>query len=817
MFKFISFREKLLDSYAIRLIVVWSMLFVTALNTNGLRAQTTGTLVGSVVSKSDGAAVLNPVIAVEDTEVRSVGGAAGRFRLEGITEDSVTLIVQAPGFLDLRVADVQVQIGNNPLLIIELVPTPNYLETVQVTATKSPLGIGEVAAPTDIIDRTTIEARGDQELVQAIAHVPGVVISTQAGSFQSVMLRGLPRDGNEFTSTLLMIDGVPQTDSRNSARVVNLPIHDAARIEVVRGPNSSLYGRTAVGGTVNVVTANPTPEHRFGFDFTAGGFDTVKGDAHASGPVQNWGGYYISTSSEKQSSFYTGPFDFGVDRTAIFAKLTYVPDRSSYGSVSVNRVLSAQSTPTNVPIINGKLLTELDSRFDRFRDVNVPGPNYRQNEGRITANYTRILSPWATVHGVFGYRALQYKFIDDGDVIGGPFDLDATTFTMYPFEMQTDEDITYSEARVEIEPALAGLQNTLTVGLSHEWNAGFSAGNLMYTDAATFGWPVNYLSPVHPQKSEWEFFRFGGNDYKLGSTGLFAQYRIEPTPRLIFDLGSRFDYFAIDNTLTFKVDRPVVEDSFDAFSPKASMTLRLLGIDGVGPTLNAYTTYSQAFMPPRRASQLRPGNELNPLSPEDIENYELGVKGSLFDNRLAFDATAFRMARDGIIHSVRNGPFFLPTNAGEHKYQGYELGVRVTPGKGLTAYANAALYKNRFGRFVIEKKGGETVLTGNRLPISPDRVVNAGLSFMTWNDVLVSADVKHVGDVMVDQGNTFRFNPYTLLDVAVSWRRGPLRMTLSAHNLLNEAYFWNGDTSNGESADPGMPRLVLLTTAFSFD
>ena len=797
--------------------VVCLMVCAVSFNAAVLRAQTTETLVGIVVSQSDGAAVLNPVIAVEGTDLRSVGGTAGRFRLEGITESSVTLIIQAPGFLDLRVADVQVQIGKSPPLVIELVPTPNYLETVQVTATKTPLGIGDVAAPTDIIDRTTVEARGDQELVQAIAHVPGVVVSTQAGSFQSVMLRGLPRDGNAFTSTLLMIDGVPQTDSRNSARVVNLPIHDAARVEVVRGPNSSLYGRTAVGGTVNVVTANPTPEHRFGFDVTAGGFGTVKGDARASGPVQNWGGYYISTLSEKQSSFYTGPFDFGVDRTAIFAKLTYVPDQRSYGSISVNRVLSAQSTPTNVPIIQGKLLTELDSRFDRLRNVNLPGPNYRQNEGRLTANYTRILSPWATVHGVFGYRALQYKFIDDGDVIGGPFNLGATTFTMYPFEMQTDEDITYSEARVDIAPELRGLRNTLTVGLSHEWNAGFSAGNLMYTDADTFGWPVNYLNPVHPQKSDWEFFRFGGNDYTLGSTGLFAQYRIEPAPRLIFDLGSRFDYFAIDNTLAFKADRPVVEDTFNAFSPKASLTLRLLGMDGVGPTLNAYSTYSQAFMPPRRASQLRPGNELNPLHPEEIENYELGIKGSVFDNRLAFDATAFRMTRDGIIHSVRQGPFFLPTNAGEHKYQGYELGVRVSPGERLSAYANAALYKNRFGQFVIEQNGGKTSLTGNRLPISPDRVVNAGLLFMAWSDVLVSVDVKHVGGVMVDQGNTFQFDPYTLVDFAVSWRTGPLRMTLSAHNLFNEAYFWNGDTSNGESADPGPPRHILLTTSFSFD
>ncbi len=788
-----------------------------------------GTITGVVVARAEGTAVAEAVVLVDGTSLAAVANAVGRFRIDGVPPGGVTLVVQASGFLELRVGGVQVQPGGNAPLRVELEVTPNYLERVQVTASRAPLSVGDVAAQADIIDRTTIEQRGDQELVQAIAHVPGVIVSTQAGSFQSVTMRGLPRDGNEFTSTLLLIDGVPQTDSRNSARVVNLPINDASSIEVLRGPNSSLYGRTAIGGSINVRTAEPTPDHQFGFDFTTGGFDangsgldTAKGVARASGPIRDWGGYYVSASSEQNSSFYTGPFDFDVDRTAMFAKVTFVPDERSHGSVSVNRVLSAQSTPTNVPIIDGRLLSDIDARFDRLTNLNVPGPNYRQNEGRITANYTRVLSSWASIHGIFGYRAIQYKFIDDGDVIGGPFDLEATTLTMYPFEMQTDEDITYSEARIEVTPVLGEMRNTLTVGASYEKTGGFAAGNLMYTDPNTFGWPVNYLNPIHPPKSEWEFFRFGGNDYNLGSTGVFAQYLIEPVSRLMFTAAGRFDRFNIDNTLTFAPTPTVIEDSFDAFSPKLSAMVKLLGVDGVGPTVNAYATYSQAFLPPRRASQLRPGNELNPLNPEDIENYEVGMKGSAANGRVTFEGTFFYMTRDGIIASVRQGPFFLPTNSGAHEYKGFETGVGVTPLEdngcygSLSVYINASFYENRFGDFVIESTGGDTVLTGNRLPIAPDRVINAGLTWAPTDAVDVVVNAKHVGDVMVDQGNTFEFDPYTLVDLAVSWRTGPLRLTLSAHNVFDEEYFWNGDISRGESADVGPSRQVLLTTSFSF-
>ena len=774
-------------------------------------------IAGTVVAREDGRAVAEAVVTIEGTDLTAVANAVGRFRIESVPTGDAALVVQAPGFLALRVPGLQIRANETLPVRVELEVTPNFMERVQVTATKAPLSIGEVPAQADIVDRATIDRRGDQELTQAIAHVPGVIVSTQAGSFASVMLRGLPRDGNEFTTTLLLIDGVPQTDSRNTSRVVNLPISDTNSIEVVRGPNSALYGRTAIGGSVNVRTADPTPDHQFGFDFTGGEFGMAKGVARASGPVREWGGYYVSAASERNSGYFTGPFDFTVDRTAVFAKLTVVPDTKSFGSISVNRVLSDNSTPTNVPIIDGQLLSDIDSRFDRLSDLNVPGPNYRQSEGRVTGNYRRQLAEGAQVVGVFGYRAIQYKFIDDGDVIGGPFDLAANTLTMYPFELQTDEDIVYSEARLELTPDLRGIRNSLIVGGSYEWTGGFSAGNLIFTDPETFGWPLNYLTPVHPPKSEWEFFRFGGSDYTLGSTGLFAQYLIEPATRWVLTAGGRYDRFALDNTLTFSPDRPRVEDTFTAFSPKVSATFKLLGAEGGRePTVNLYGTYSQAFLPPRRPSQLRPSNVPIELNPEDVDNYEVGVKGSVLDGRVAVEATYFWMVRDGIITTVRQGPFFLPTNAGEHKYKGFETGVSWSASPKVSAYINASFYRNRFGAFVIESSGGDTVLTGNRLPISPDRVVNAGATFTPVSFIDVSVDLKHVGDVQIDQGNTFTLDPYTLVDAAVSWRRGPVRLTLSAHNLFNEAYFWNGDISRGESADPGRPRQVLLTTSLLF-
>ena len=166
-------------------------------------------ITGGVTARQSGQPVSGAMVVVEGSTLTADTNAAGRFRLQNVPAGPVVLVVKATGFLDLRVPNLQVTAAGLQVNI-ELEVTPNFLDRVQVTATKEPLSIGDVAAQADIVDRSTIESRGDQSLTQAISHVPGAVVSTQLGLFESVMLRGLPRGDPEFTNTLLLIDGVPR-------------------------------------------------------------------------------------------------------------------------------------------------------------------------------------------------------------------------------------------------------------------------------------------------------------------------------------------------------------------------------------------------------------------------------------------------------------------------------------------------------------------------------------------------------------------------------------------------------------------------------
>jgi outer membrane receptor protein involved in Fe transport len=619
----------------------------------------------------------------------------------------------------------------------------------------------------------------------------------------------MPREGNEFTNTLLLIDGVPQVDSRNSARVVALPINDASRIEVVRGPNSALYGRTAIGGSVNVFTADPTPAPQLRVDVTGGEFSTLNGSVAVSGPLSKRAGYYVSAAKQHNAAYYQSVTDFAIDKTAFFGKLTFVPDSRSFGSVSVNHVVSDDSTPTNEPIIDGVFLSTLDPQFNRLSSFNLPGPNYHQGETRATLNYQRQFAPWVRLVEVFGFRRIQYKFLPDGDVIGSPFNLATHTVTQYPFEQQTDEDIYYQEARAEFSATSGRVKHSFTAGGSYEHNGGATNGQLIFTDPDTEGWPVNYRASVFPAQQDWEYDPYGST-YNVGISALFGQYIVTPTARWIVTVGGRYDRLALDNS---RVGGSTVDATFDAFSPKLSATFNVLDPGASSkPVVHLYGTYSQAFLPPRRPSQLTPTTASLDLKPEDISNYEGGIKAGFAGGRLSMEAAYFDMVRDGIVTTVRQGPFFIPTNAGQQRFKGVETGAHwATPR--LSLFANASFYHNRFGAYVIESSGGDTVLTGNRLPIAPDTVLNSGGTVTLNQGVTVTANVKRIGAVALDQINSVTLPGYTVVDAAVTWLRGPVRITVSSHNLLNAEYYWNGDTSIGESADPGRPRQLLISTS----
>lgn len=789
----------------------------------GLATAQSATLTGTVAEAGSLQPIGYATVIVEGTDRSTLTNQTGQFTLTGLAAGSLTLRVTALGY-EVTTLTVIVAAGPPARLTLTLVSRPMQVGRVLVTANKTALSSSEVTAFTSVVDREDIDARGDVELVDALENTTGLMHTAQAGSFESIELRGMPRGGNEFETTLLLVDGVPQTDSRNSARLINLPIDNAHSVEIVHGPNSALYGRTAIGGAINVLTAQPTAEPRATADAQFGEFGHIKTALSASGPVEDWAGYYVSWSTNRNEGFYSGDPAYDVDETAVFAKFTFTPDPAGQAMVSVNRVVSDNSLPTSVPVISGNLLPGLQPGFGLFTNLNLPTANFHQEELRVTSTYDRRLGDGFSLKNTFGFRDIQYKFEESGDIIGAPFNVGLNRLTMYPFSLQTDEEVYYEELRFEYQPTDGPLDHEVLVGGSYERTTGFRSGDLIFTDSVTFGMPLDFLDPVYPSRSDWEYFPFGGDDYGLDSWGAFLQYQITPVPRLTLTAAGRYDGMTIQNTETFQAGSPSIDETFEAFSPKFSALVRVLRGREVGGPLgavdvNLYATYSEAFKPPRTPSGLNPSG-VDPLDPEDITNLEFGAKTIFANGRASLDATYFHMKRDGIVVSTRQGPFFLPSNAGVQEFDGLEVALAVQPVPQLGINVNASFYGNRFGDFIIEDPGGDTDLTGNRLPLVPDLVFNWGIVVRPVPDLTLSLGLKHVGDRYLDQLNTYLLDTYALVDGSISWSPAALRMlrlTVSGHNLLGKEYLQNGDTSLAESVEVGAPRQMMVSVGLTLD
>jgi outer membrane receptor for ferrienterochelin and colicins len=178
----------------------------------------------------------------------------------------------------------------------------NNLDEVIVTATKSPVKLGNVAVPVSVITGKTISQSGSLRLNDILNEQAGLFItSSYAG--QGVQMQGFDPD-----YTLILIDGEPLA-GRNSGvlNLARISVSNIKKIEIVKGPSSSLYGSEAMGGVINIITANPITNYanasaRYGSFGTAdinagGGITKNKWQLGLQGNYYSTSGYNLTGSA----------------------------------------------------------------------------------------------------------------------------------------------------------------------------------------------------------------------------------------------------------------------------------------------------------------------------------------------------------------------------------------------------------------------------------------------------------------------------------------------------------------------------------------
>jgi vitamin B12 transporter len=229
---------------------------------------------------------------------------------------------------------------------------PLTLSDIVVTATGTPTPEQKIAAGVTVITQKEMQARGETTLVQALAAVPGVgvVQSGGDGTQGSVFVRG-----SNSEDVLVLLDGVPVNDPSDPNGAFNFgtyTVTDIARIEVVRGPMSSLYGSNAIGGVINIITVQGSGKPKASIELGGGWPAQGQGSATLSGSEGKFD-YALSGALDEEAGF-----DQLARRLAVYAGIKD-PFRSKLGDINlgytpmtgtrISFMLRAQHTDAGYP------------------------------------------------------------------------------------------------------------------------------------------------------------------------------------------------------------------------------------------------------------------------------------------------------------------------------------------------------------------------------------------------------------------------------------------------------------------------------------
>jgi vitamin B12 transporter len=344
-------------------------------------------------------------------------------------------------------------------------------DPVVVTATRIPTRVNEVIADVTVIDRAAIEQAGPATLPELLARQPGlhVVDSGGPGKNASVFMRG-----TASTHTLLLVDGVPLgSATTGQPSLHNLPLSQIERIEILRGPASSLYGSDAIGGVIQVFTKRGEGPARVSAYAGIGSHGTREAQAGVSGSS---GALSYSLAA---THYTTDGFDIATDplrfNTVNFSLPN--PDADGYRNTTLNARLVyeiAGGHEFGASVLEGKSRNHFDRggptvdaySNDRTRAYGV----FLRN--RLAAGWTSELrwgssedwsESFAPGRSLFATRQTQWAWQNDLRLPVGRLLLAFETA-----EQSVDSTVNYAVTRRTVDSAIIGYQGHIG---AHSWQA----------------------------------------------------------------------------------------------------------------------------------------------------------------------------------------------------------------------------------------------------------------------------------------------------------------------------------------------------------
>ena len=677
------------------------------------------------------------------------------------------------------------------------------LPPITVTAQKQPENVQDAPVSVTAVTGSELEDAAVRTVSDAAERAPNVMFTEfSARKLSAPRFRGIGASPSN-PGVVTLIDGVPQLHA-NSSSIELLDIED---IEFVRGPQSPLFGRNAIGGLINIRSSRPSLDRWTGtISAPLGNFSTADVRGTASGPlVQDRLALGLSFGYSGRDGFTTNDAT-GHDldsREAFFAKgnLYWVPaahwearvimtgERARDGDYALNDLDALRARPRHAA-----------RDFEGFANRDVLAPTVLLHRAGTRVDVS-------TVTGL-----VWWKTDDHTDLDYTPLPL--ATRQNAEQDRQFTQDVWFSSA----PDAPLRLSNRL----AFRWQAGVSVFTQDYEQDALNQYAPYVLSPFVPFAVSQRSPQSALDDRGVG---LYGQGTLTIHDRLDATVGVRGDHERKHATL---------ESSYLPAIAPAAVVRAEEAFSDVSPefTLAYHLTPAQRLVYVTAARGFKAGG-FNAASPADAEsygqehswNYEAGLKAQFFAQRLQVNAAVFHVDWRDLQVNLPNpavpGQFYIANAAGATS-NGAEVEVRARLLAGCDFFSSVGYTSARFSDGSLSSG---VPVGGNRLPNTPRYTADLGgqysVPLSAERAVYGRADVVFRGQYEYDDANTAGQDAYSLTNFRAGWRQRQFYIEAWVRNAFATEYIpvalaYPGLAPSGFLGESGAPRTFGLRTGVSF-
>jgi len=627
---------------------------------------------------------------------------------------------------------------------------PYKLEEITVIGTRiersevdTPMAIGSVGK-----DQIQL-GRQQNSLEESLLTIPGLVFQGQYNYAQDlrISIRGFgARASFGIRGIKIFTDGIPNTLPDGQSNVDDLDLGSAQRIEVIRGPSSSLYG-PAAGGVINIVTEDG-PRHPFVEGrSTFGSYDFQKYQVKGGGQYKNLN--YLGNLSYLS---YTGYRDHSATRNSLLnSKFRYDFDASSDLTVVFN-VLDAPEAQDPGALNEREVQDDRRQAAPRALSFDAGETVDQQKLGLVYRNSftaTRQLALRSYYVGREFDNFLPFDVNSNGQ--GGSVDLDRRFFGGGGDHTHTGQ--------------LFGRSNNLVVGFAIDAQRD---ERKRYTN--NFG----ERGPLTTNQNE-----------DVTGYGVYLQDELRIREDLRLTLGLRYD--VLDYDVDDKIGTGSGSRTFEEPSPMVGLLWKIRS------AVNLYGNVSTSFEPPTTTELANPLGATGfnqSLEAQTATNYEIGIKG-LLPARSRYEVALFHIdLKDELVpfELAGSGQAFFE-NAGESTRNGLEASLVIQPLAGLTTTFTYTYSDFTFDKF---RDVNGNVFDGNKTPGVPDNQFYVDVSYFHSTGFYASGNILYVGSFFANNANTVETDPYTVANLRLGyihetggWEISPF---FGLNNIFNEKY-----------------------------